>query len=146
MNVNVIMRYFLSSSWTPTEEVCLILIVIVTFMGSAHATRVGLHLFASLVFDLPIVPVKCKKALAILISVVCTGLCLLLAVLAAEVVKQNYTSGRTTPSLGIPFFVFYTVLPVSFLLMAWHNARTILANVKNKEFSLSPDKEDPASC
>lgn len=144
MNVNVVMRYVFNSSWTPTEEVCLILVVLITFIGSAHATRIGMHLFASLIFDIPTVPVRFKKFLAVVISVVCTVLCLVLAYQAVFFVQQNYVSNRTTPSLGIPFYTFYAVLPVSFLLMAWHNARIVLMNVRmrGEGYALAPEKEE----
>lgn len=142
MNVNVVMRYVFNSSWTPTEEVCLILIVLVAFVGSAHATRIGMHLFASLIFDIPAVPVRFKKILAVVISAVCAALCLVLAWQAVIFVRQNYVSNRTTPSLGIPFYTFYIVLPVSFLLMAWHNARIFLLNLKTRDgYALAPEKE-----
>lgn len=137
MNVNVVMRYFFNSSWTPTEEICLIFIVVVTFMGSAHATRLGMHLFSSLIFDLTIVPMKFKRILAITISTVCAILCLLLTILSINLVKENFISGRVTPSMGIPFFTFYLILPISFLIMTWHNIKTIFANIKNKNYSLS---------
>lgn len=143
MNVNVVMRYVFNSSWTPTEEVCLILVVLMTFIGSVNAARIGLHLFASLVFDIPAIPQKFKKSLAIVISVVCAALCLLLACLAIQFVGQNYASHRTTPSLGIPFYVFYCVLPVAFLMMAWHNIRAAALNLKMREgYALAPEKEE----
>ena len=143
MNVNVIMRYVFNSSWTPTEEVCLIFIVIVTFLGSAYATRIGMHLFASLIFDLPMVPARVKKFLAILISVVCAVLCAVLAFYATRFVQQNYVSGRTTPSLGIPFYVFYAILPVSFALMAWYNVRVVLANLRMDGYTLAAEQSEP---
>ncbi len=141
MNVNVVMRYVFNSSWTPTEEVCLIFIVIVTFLGSAYATRIGMHLYASLIFDMPVVPARFKKFLAILISAVCTVLCALLAYYAVRFVQQNYVSGRTTPSLGIPFYTFYAILPVSFSLMAWHNARVAIANLRADGYTLAAERE-----
>ena len=142
MNVNVVMRYIFNSSWTPTEEVCLIFVVIVTFLGSAYATRIGMHLFASLIFDLPMVPVKLKKFLATAISIVCALLCALLAFYAIQFVQQNYVSGRTTPSLGIPFYSFYIILPISFALMSWYNVRIALANFKIEGYTLAADAED----
>jgi len=143
MNANVIMRYVFNRSWTPTEEMCLILVVIVTFVGSAHATRMGMHLFASLIFDVPLIPLKIKRFLTIIIHAVCSALCSWLTILALQFVRQNYISHRTTPSLGIPFYTFYCVLPLAFALMAWQNARTAVLNLKMKEsFVISPERED----
>jgi TRAP-type C4-dicarboxylate transport system permease small subunit len=142
MNVNVIMRYAFNRSWTPTEEVCLIFVVIITFVGSAYATRVGMHLFSSLVFDLPFVPDGVKKGLAIAISGICSVLCLVLAVVAVGFVRQNYVSGRTTPSFGIPFYIFYMALPLSFTLMAYHYARNIFANIRRNGYVISPEQDE----
>jgi TRAP-type C4-dicarboxylate transport system permease small subunit len=101
-----------------------------------------MHLFASLLFDLPNVPGKFKKLLAIAISTVSALFCLILAFLAAQFVRQNFLSGRTTPSLGIPFYTFYVILPVSFALMALHNARALMCNLRQRDYALSPEKEE----
>jgi TRAP-type C4-dicarboxylate transport system permease small subunit len=101
----------------------------------------GMHLFASFLFDIPNVPRKLKKLLAIVISAVSAAFCLILAFLAAQLVMQTYMSGRTTPSLGIPFYTFYIALPVSFVLMALHNARALICNLRQKDYALSPEKE-----
>ena len=142
MNANVVMRYVFNQSWTPTEEVCLILVVIVTFIGSAHAVRIGMHLFASILFDLPFLSAKTKKFLAVFISAACALLCVVIVYVGCQLVMATKTSGRTTPSLGIPFYLFYAVLPIGFSLMFCQYSVNIYKNLTGAGYSLSPEKGD----
>lgn len=139
MIFNVIMRYIFNSSWTPTEEVCLILIILVTFIGSSYAAKRGNHLFASILFDIPSINFRVKKIIAIFIALVNTGLSIVIVYLGGKYVISNYLSARFTPALGIPFYLFYWVVPLGFLSIGIQNVRVIQKNFKENGYSLSPD-------
>jgi TRAP-type C4-dicarboxylate transport system permease small subunit len=141
MIFNVIMRYIFNSSWTPTEEVCLILIILVTFIGSSYAARRGNHLFASILFDIPLINFRVKKIIAIFIALANTGLSIVIVYLGGKYVISNYLSARFTPALGIPFYLFYWVVPLGFMSMGIQNVRIIQKNFKENGYSLSPDGE-----
>lgn len=143
MNVNIILRYVFNKSWSPTEEVCLIFVVVFTFIGAAYAARIGSHLFASFLFDIPAISVKFKKALAVIISLINGIAAVFVAYLGINFVKLTYISGRTTPSLGVPFFIFYIALPIGFVLIAWESFKCLIKNLRTKDrYYLSPDREE----
>jgi len=133
MNVNIVLRHVLNMSWSPTEEVCLIMVVIFTFVGSAYATRIGAHLFASFLFDIPVVSHKFKKMLAIIVSIVSGLAAAYVAYIGIDFIRLTYNSARTTAVLGIPFYTFYSMLPIGFALIAWQNFRCLLKNLRSKE-------------
>ncbi len=141
MIFNVIMRYVFNSSWTPTEELCLIFIIVVTFIGCSYATRRGNHLFASILFDIPLLNFRVKKIIAIFIALVNASLSIVIVYLGGKYVISHYLSARVTPVLGIPYYLFYWVVPLGFLLMGIQNVRTIQKNFKEKGYSFSFDED-----
>jgi len=132
MNVNIVLRHMFNMSWSPTEEICLILVVIFTFIGSAYAARIGAHLFASFLFDIPFISYRFKKFLAVTISFVTGVVALYVAYLGIDFVKLTYNSVRTTAVLGIPFYTFYVTLPIGFTLIAWESFKCLIKNVRSK--------------
>lgn len=149
MVFNVVARYFFSRSWTPTEEVCLTLVIVSTFVGAGYAARRGEHLFVSLVFDLPVAPVAVKRLLALAISGVCFAACLVIGWYGIQYVIGSYHTGRVTPSLGIPMYLIFLAFPAGFLMMAWQFFRGVLKNLGSLGYFLGPDVEregnDPCS-
>lgn len=141
MIFNVLMRYVFNNSWTPTEEICLILIIVVVFIGSSYATRRGNHLFANILFDIPLLTFRIKKIIAIFIALANVSLSIVIVYLGGKYVISNYLSARFTPALGIPFYLFYWVVPLGFLSMGIQNVRIIQKNFKEKGYSLSPDED-----
>lgn len=140
MNVNIVLRYVFNMSWSPTEEVCLVLVVVFTFIGSAYAARIGAHLFASFLFDIPTISLRFKKALAIIIALVSGVTAAYVAYLGIEFIELTYNSGRTTPALGIPFYLFYSSLPVGFVLIAWQELRSVIQNIRSDKYCIGPDE------
>ena len=140
MNVNIVLRHFFNMSWSPTEEICLILVVVFTFIGSAYATRIGAHLFASFLFDLPMISFRFKKFFATLISFVSGATAVFVAYLGIDFIRLTYISGRTTPVLGIPFYWFYAALPVGFALIAWHSMVCFRENFRSDKYCIGMDE------
>ena len=142
LNLNIILRHIFNMSWSPTEEVCLILVVVFTFIGSAYATRTGAHLFASFLFDIPIVSIKFKKVLATIISLISGLTACYIVYLGIDFIKMTFNSSRTTAALGIPFWTFYLALPIGFVLIAWESFSCLLKNIRSKDkYYLSSDPE-----
>lgn len=133
MNVNIVLRHVFNMSWSPTEEVCLIFVVIFTFVGAAYATRTGMHLFASFLFDIPVISIRFKKCLAVVICIVSGLTAAYIAYLGIGFIRFTYFSSRTTASLGIPFWTFYIALPIGFALIAWESFTCLIKNLKSKD-------------
>lgn len=141
MIFNVVARYFFNQSWTPTEEVCLTLVIISTFLGAGYAARRGEHLFVSVLFDLPVVPVVLKRLLALAISGICFAACLLIGWYGVKYVIGSYHTGRVTPSLGIPMYLIFLAFPTGFFMMAWQFFRNFRKNLGARGYYLGPDVE-----
>lgn len=139
MIFNVVARYLFNRSWTPTEEICLILVIVSTFTGCNYAARKGEHLFVSLIFDIPMIPKGFKRALAAIISGVCSVSCVIIGWYGVQYVIGNYLTGRTTPSLGIPMYIIYIAFPAGFFMMAFQFIRSFIKNVKDKDYYLGPE-------
>jgi TRAP-type C4-dicarboxylate transport system permease small subunit len=132
MNVNIVLRHVFNMSWSPTEEVCLVMVVIFTFIGSAYAARIGAHLFASFLFDIPFISYRFKKLLAVTIALITGIAALYVAYLGIDFVRLTYNSARSTAVLGIPFYTFYVTLPVGFALIAWESFKCLIKNIRSK--------------
>lgn len=142
MNVNIVLRHIFKMSWSPTEEVCLILVVVFTFIGSAYATRTGAHLFASFLFDIPIVSIRLKKFLATIISLISGLTACYIVYIGIDFIKITFDSSRTTAVLGIPFWTFYLALPIGFVLIAWESFVCLMKNIRSKDnYYLSSESE-----
>lgn len=139
INVNIVLRHVFNMSWSPTEEICLILVVVFTFIGSAYATRIGAHLFASFLFDIPAVSRRFKKKLAIVVSLVSCLTAGYVTYLGIYFVHTTYVSTRVTPVLGIPFYTFYMALPVGFALITWQSLRCMIKNIRSEDYYLGAE-------
>jgi TRAP-type C4-dicarboxylate transport system permease small subunit len=141
MIFNVIARYFFNKSWTPTEEVCLTLVIVSTCVGASYAVRKGEHLFVSVIFDLPMIPVRFKRFLSIMISSVGCFTCTAIGWYGIQYVMSTYRMGRVTPSLGIPMYLIYIAFPAGFLVMAFHFFHGIRKNLRSATYFLGPEAE-----
>lgn len=141
MIFNVFARYLFNRSWTPTEEICLTLVIFSTFLGAGYATRKGEHLFVSVIYDLQFFSVYTKRSLLLILSLVSCVVCIFGFVYGSSYVYANYLNNRVTPALGIPMYIVYIAIPAGFVLMAVHYWRNVLRNIRNrKNYSLGPDE------
>lgn len=142
MNVNIVLRHVFNRSWSATEELCLIFVVIFTFVGSAYATKIGAHLFASFLFDIPRIPFLFKKKLAVAISVITGVTAAYVTYLGIDFIVLTYGSGRITPVMGIPYYLFYVFLPIGFALITYENVICLIKNLRIKDkYYLGSDNE-----
>lgn len=110
---NVVSRYFLSMSWSFTEEITTNLFVWSCFLGAAAAAKRNSHLGLSLVTDM--LSPKLQRWVAILV----TGMsCLMFGVIIVtgfEMVQSQMASGQTTPALGMPEWTMGIAIPIGSL-------------------------------
>ena len=122
---NVIARN-LGSSLTFANELAQLLLVVVTFVGVGHGVREGRHIRVSAIHDT--LPAKGRKVLLILTSFTTCGLMALLGVYAIGYVGNLADSGRIMPSLQLPLYIAYSVVPLGLFVAAM---QFFLAGVKN---------------
>lgn len=134
---NVISRKFFSYSWSFTEEISQLLLILVTFSGVGYAARQATHICMTAFFE--VLPMRWKKALATVIALF-TGLLLFyLAYYAGLYVYSSYVLQKMTPALRIPFYLFILAVPVGLGLGGLQYLLTFIKNLTTPGVWLSID-------
>ena len=128
---NVFGRYVFNQSIYFSEELNEFLIVIVTFMGLGYATRKGIHIRMSAIYDA--LPVKLRKALMIVIALTTSVMMALLAWYALEYVQKVAARGRITPALQLPLYLTYVWVVLGLALASFQYLLTALRNLNFAE-------------
>lgn len=128
---NVFGRYVFNQSIYFSEELNEFLIVIVTFMGLGYATRKGIHIRMSAVYD--VLPVKLRKALMIVIAATTSVMMAVLAWYALEYVQKVASRGRITPALQLPLYLTYVWVVIGLTLASFQYLLTALRNLNFAE-------------
>ena len=92
---NTISRGVFDYSWRFAEEVGQMLMIIVTFVGTSYAARIGRHIVMSAIFDA--VSFKAKKVFLYVSSSITFVAMLYLAYLSTKYVINVYEIARITP-------------------------------------------------
>jgi C4-dicarboxylate transporter DctQ subunit len=123
---NTLGRYtgLLSLPWA--EEAGRYMMIWLVFLGIAAAAKRNSHFSVQILFLLT--PKGLHKYMNLFIMVVTALFCLTVGLLAAKFVLNLKNMVQASPSLGLPMWTVYGVLPIGLLLMA---LRTIQYYVKN---------------
>jgi TRAP-type C4-dicarboxylate transport system permease small subunit len=132
---NVVGRFVFQNSLFFSEELNRILIILITFAGISYAARQGRHIRMSAIFDA--LPVKPRKALMIIISVVTAIFMFGLAWYSLQYILTQAGRGRVLPSLQIPVWLILVWVPVGFFMTGLQYALTAIKNLIEKDIYLS---------
>jgi len=127
---NVLGRYVFHRSIYFSEELNEFLIIIVTFMGLGYATRKGIHIRISVIYDM--LPMRFRKILMIIIAASTSVMMAVLAYYAFEYVVRVAVRGRVTPALQLPLYLSYIWVIVGFVLAS---IQYLLTGLRNLNFS-----------
>lgn len=127
---NVLGRYVFQQSIYFSEELNEFLMVIITFMGLGYATRKGIHIRMSAIYD--ILPPKTRKALMIIIAATTSVMMATLAWYAFEYVQKVASRGRITPSLQVPLYLTYMWVVIG---LALTSVQYLLTAIRNLNFA-----------
>lgn len=128
---NVFGRYVFNQSIYFSEELNEFLIVIVTFMGLGYATRKGIHIRMSAIYDA--LPVKMRKGLMVVIAATTAVMMALLAWYALDYVQKVASRGRITPALQVPLYLTYVWVVIGLALTSFQYLLTALRNLNFTE-------------
>lgn len=128
---NVFGRYVFNQSIYFSEEVNEFLIVIVTFMGLGYATRKGIHIRMSAIYDA--LPIKLRKSLMLVIASTTAVMMAILAWFALEYVQKVASRGRITPALQLPLYLTYVWVVIGLTLTSFQYLLTALRNLNFAE-------------
>ena len=124
---NVFGRYVFNQSIYFSEELNEFLIVIVTFMGLGYATRKGIHIRMSAIYDA--LPVKLRKGLMVVIATTTAIVMGVLAWYAFEYVQKVASRGRITPALQLPLYLTYVWVVIGLALASFQYLLTAIRNL-----------------
>lgn len=128
---NVFGRYVFNQSIYFSEELNEFLIILVTFMGLGYATRKGIHIRMSAIYDA--LPPKIRKGLMVVIAAVTSVMMAILAWYAFEYVQKVASRGRITPALQLPLYLTYVWVVVGLVLASFQYLLTALRNLNFAE-------------
>lgn len=107
------------------------LLVMITFVGVAKAARHGRNIRMSAIYDQ--LKGRWRKGLNILITTGSAVVMFYLAYYAVLYEVQVRSIGQATPSLGIPLWTLYVLVPVGLFMAGLQYALTTLRNLVSKE-------------
>jgi C4-dicarboxylate transporter DctQ subunit len=129
--INVIGRYFFSTSFTWPEELARYIIVAVTFIGLGACAREDIHVSVDILSN------KLKGRTAymqqIVINLICTALSLYLSFISIRFTRLQYLGGNVSVALPIPTWVLYFAVSVGFVLAAYTYIAKTVQLFKNKK-------------
>jgi C4-dicarboxylate transporter DctQ subunit len=128
---NTISRGVFDYSWRFAEEVGQMLMIIVTFVGTSYAARIGRHIVMSAIFDA--VSFKAKKVFLYVSSSITFVAMLYLAYLSTKYVINVYEIARITPALRVPMWIFYAFVPAGFFFTGIQYFITLILNIKEQD-------------
>ena len=130
---NVIARKFFRCIYY-AEEVSMILILIVTFVGVSYAARKGRHIRMGAIFDA--VGTKwpgVQKVMIYMISAYSALIMFLMTHYTYNALVVTRKTKQVTPSLGIRYWVLYIVVIIGFFLAGIQYHRSKKASMRKKD-------------
>lgn len=113
--VQVICRYGFGFSFSWAEEVCRILLVWVTFGGSAYAFKVGAHIGVEAIVN--VLPPKIKLVVVCLSRLITLIFFVIVAYYGTIFTMNQLAIGQLTPALRMPVAVGYIAVPIGSVLV-----------------------------
>ena len=127
VGISVFWRFILRDPLSWTEEVILICMVWLCFLGACVATKHNEHIFIDFVVTL--VPRRLARAMGVVSMLLITGVLGILVWQGVLLVER--TQDVTTIALGIPTMYMYAAIPISAFLMLIHNLRNLVDAVRS---------------
>ncbi len=129
--INVIGRYFFSTSFTWPEELARYIIVAVTFIGLSSCARENIHVSVDILAN------KLKGRAAwiqqIVIHLLCTALAVYLSFISIRFTVLQYIGGNVSVALPIPTWILYLSVSIGFVLAAYTYTVKTVQLLKNKK-------------
>ena len=127
VGVGVFWRFVLKQPLSWTEEVILVCMVWMCFLGASIATKHNEHIFID--FVVALVPRRLARSMGILSMTLVTAVLVILIWQGALLVER--TQEVTTIALGIPTMYMYAAIPISGCLMLIHNLRNLASALRS---------------
>lgn len=136
--VNVVSRYFLNASLAFTAELTVSLATWMVMMGAVIALREGGHLGFSALHDAATGALR--GVMTVLITAAILAFLAVLLFFGIDMAALQAWSGRTTPSIGIPQWLFTAALPVGAVLGAYRTVQAGRAGFRHSTVDALPSE------
>jgi TRAP-type C4-dicarboxylate transport system permease small subunit len=137
---NVVARVGFNTSIFFAEELNRFLIVLVTFIGASTAARMGRHIRMSAFSDM--LSDRHRKILVVVMCLTTAAILFMLTKFAIDRVYSMAAIGRVTPSLRVPSWILYSVVPVGLFLTGLQFLFAAVTNFLREEVYLAPRVPD----
>jgi TRAP-type C4-dicarboxylate transport system permease small subunit len=137
---NVIGRFVIGQSIYFSPELNQFLIVLVTFVGLAYATRQGRHIRMSAFYDQ--LSDRGRKVLMIIIALVTGTVMFVLAYYSYLYVDRVARLGKVTPALQVPLYLTYIWVPIGFVVTGIQYFLTVYKNLREPDVYISFEHVD----
>lgn len=107
---NVLVRYLTDRSFAWTEEISVFLLIVLTMTAGSTAFVRRLHIRIELIADGG--SSSRQRTLALTANTIVVLFFILLAVLSARMVYDDYTWGDTSPAIGVPNWWYSIWMPI----------------------------------
>jgi len=128
---NVIARKLFHSSFSFVEEITIILFIVATLVGTAMAAKRNQHMGFSGVTEK--LPPKAAKIVELIGEIICLIFFALVLYHGIGMVRQELSSGMTTPALGFPEWIYGLSIPVGALFISLRYIGRMIEAFKKKE-------------
>lgn len=115
----VFTRYVMGDQASWSEELARFLLIWIGILGAAYASGQDMHLSIDLIKNKPV------KLIAALIILFALGV---MVVGGTRLVLLTAELGQTSPALGLPMSLIYTVVPISGLLIIFYRLHDFKSN------------------
>lgn len=124
----VLMRKFTANGFPWLEELCRYSFIVATFIGGSIAVTSDEHPRMTAVYSL--VGPKAKLILSMICDAVCAVFFVYMTFFGIEQTVNSYQMGTLTSTIQLPLFIFFAVLPLSFVGMVVRYCFRIAGSVK----------------
>ncbi len=135
---NVIARNFFRSIYY-AEEVSMILVIIITFVGVSYAVRKARHIRMGAIFDA--FNPKAQKILLFIIVAYSAAVMFLMAYYSYSYMMTIPMTMQVTPSLRIQYWLVLIIVVLGFASAGLQYVRTIIKNIIEEDVWLSPEQQ-----
>ncbi len=135
---NVIARNFFRSIYY-AEEVSMILVIVITFVGVSYAVRKARHIRMGAIFDA--FNPKAQKILLFIIVAYSAMVMFVMAYYSYVYMMTIRLTMQVTPSLRIQYWLILIIVVLGFASAGLQYIRTIIKNIVEKDVWLSPEQQ-----
>lgn len=130
MLVQVVMRYVFNSALSWPEEVCRHIFIYITFLSIGYCVQRQSMLRLDLIVKL--IPKKAGDVLEFIIWAICLAFFGYMLIYSIELVKLTIATNRTTPNLGIPYYIIYISTVIGFALGVIRNVQFLYKFIRKR--------------